>query len=236
MKSKRFHVEVNMFYQKKMAVIVVFVLMFGWATAVSAQVPRPTPTNVGGGVSGGNDEERGSMQGHVYLDVNGDGVCVNSGVEGERFVEGVPIEFVSSDEQTVITVTSGDDGGFGLFAAGQSNWRVTAKPEAGLVVTSANPLYVPVYPESLGHTGVDFCVAEGTAGANGVIVLSSGQTIVVGDSVVASGTIILPEAGAPAQPDYVGIVVWGTAVLGMILFGFGAYLEYGRRRKTNNSA
>ena len=221
-----------MFYQRKIAVIVVLGLIFGWATAVSAQVPRPTPTNVGGGVSGDDDEERGTMQGHVYLDVNGDGVCVNSGVEGERPVEGIPVEFVSSDEQTVITVTSGDDGGFGLFAAGQSNWRVSAKPEAGLVVTSANPLYVPVYPESLGHTGVDFCVAEGTA-ANGIIVLANGQTIVVGDSIAAAGTIILPEAGAAAQPDYVGIVLLGMAILGTVFFGMGAYLEYGRRRKLN---
>ena len=219
-----------MVYQKRIAVMVVFVLMFGWVTAVSAQTPRPTPTNVGGGSDDDDDEERGTMQGHVYVDVNGDGVCVNSGVEGERPIEGVPVEFVSSDEQTVITVTSGDDGGFGLFAAGQSNWRVSAKPEAGLVVTSANPLYVPVYPESLGHTGVDFCVAEGTA-ANGIIVLADGQTIVVGDSIAAAGTIILPEAGAAAQSDYAGVIVWGTAVLGFVLFGFGAYLEYGRRHK-----
>lgn len=224
-----------MFYQKKVAVVVVVVLMFGWATAVSAQTPRPTPTNVGGGVDSGDGEARGSMQGNVYLDVNGDGVCVNSGVEGERPIEGVPVEFVSSDEQTVITVTSGDDGGFGLFAAGQSNWRVTAKPESGLVVTSANPLHVPVYPESLGHTGVNFCVAEGRE-ANGVIVLASGQTIVVGDGVAATGTILLPEAGAPARPDYRAIAVWGTAVLGMILFGMGATLEYGRRRKTSHPA
>lgn len=222
-----------MFYQKKIAVLMVFVLLFGWVTAVSAQTPRPTPTNVGGGASDDDDdggEERGSMQGHVYVDVNGDGVCINSGVEGERAIEGVPVEFVSSDEQTVITVTSGDDGGFGLFAAGQSNWRVSAKPETGLVVTSANPLYVPVYPESLGHTGVNFCVAQGTA-ANGIIVLADGQTIVVGDSIAAAGTIILPEAGAPAQPNYLGLAVWATAVLGIVLFGFGVYLEYGRRRK-----
>ena len=219
-----------MFYQKKVAVVVLVVLMCGWTTAVSAQTPRPTPTNVGG--SEDDDEERGTMQGHVYLDIDGDGVCVDSGVEGERPIEGVPVEFVSSDEQTVITVTSGDDGGFGLFAAGQSNWRVTAKPETGYVVTSANPLQVPVYPESLGHTGVDFCVAEGRE-SNGIIVLASGQTIVVGDGVAATGTVLLPEAGAAAQPDYSGFI-GGTAVLGIVLFGLGVYLEYGRRRKATN--
>ena len=38
-----------MFYLRKFAVIMLVVLMFGWTTAVSAQTPRPTPTNVGGG-------------------------------------------------------------------------------------------------------------------------------------------------------------------------------------------
>ena len=206
-------------------VLLLVVMIFGWVTAVSAQTPRPTPTNI----PRGGDDEHGSIQGHVYQDVNGDGVCVNSGVEGEVPVEGVAVEFVSSDEETVFTMASGDDGGFGLFAAGQSYWRVTAQPEAGWVVTSENPLYVPVYPETLGHTGVDFCVAQGSAAANGVVVLDSGQTVSVGGAVV-SGTILLPEAGASAQANDALTVMLVTAVLGIILFGIGAALEYGRRR------
>jgi hypothetical protein len=213
-----------MFYRRNLTVILLFVLMFGWVTAVSAQTPRPTPTNVS---TTSDDDVHGSIQGHVYLDANGDGVCVNSGVEGEIAVEGVAMQFVSSDEQTIITVTSGEDGGFGLFAAGQSNWRVTAQPETGWVVTSENPLYVPVYSETLGHTGVDFCVAQGTV-ANGVVVLNSGQTVLIGGEVV-TGAILLPEAGE-ARTDMTDFVLWGTAVLGLILFGFGAYFEYGRRR------
>ncbi|MCA9929671.1 MAG: hypothetical protein KC419_14390, partial [Anaerolineales bacterium] len=48
-------------------------------------------------------EARGSIRGAIYEDVNGDGICVNSGVAGENPVAGVDIEFVSSDEAVVIT-------------------------------------------------------------------------------------------------------------------------------------
>ena len=66
----------------------------------------------------------------------------------------------------------------GLAAAGQSYWRVTAKPDATkYVVTSQNPLYAPVYPENgLAQTGYNFCVSQGT-----------------------NAVIILPESGAAAS-------------------------------------
>ncbi len=231
-----------MFNLRRVAVPLIVVLFFGGVTAVFAQTPRPTPTNVSPtsppNEDGGDTTLRGTMQGQVYLDVNGDGVCVNSGVEGEVAVAGIPVEFVSSDEATIITVTSGEDGGFGLFAAGQSYWRVTAKPETGWVVTSENPLYVPVYPETLSHVGVDFCVAEGTA-ANGVVVLSSGQTFVATGS-AAEGTILLPEAGGNPELGLasgvgveldMGILVGITAVFGLFLFMFGVVLH----RRQNSS-
>ena len=47
-------------------------------------------------------ENRGTIQGVVYQDVNGDGVCVDTGVQGEGPVENVDVEFVSSDEETII--------------------------------------------------------------------------------------------------------------------------------------
>ncbi len=207
-----------MTYLRKGAIVTIAVFYFMLATAVSAQTPRPTPTNVGGGGGTSSDsDESGSIQGHVYKDVNGDGVCVNSGVAGEDPIQGVSVEFLSSDEATKITVTSGDDGGFGLFAAGQSYWQVSAKPEAGWGVTSENPQYVPVYPESLGHTGIDFCVAEGAGGgaSNGVIVLDSSQ-------------VLLPEAGAAAQvesADGFGWIVSITAVIGLLVFASGIVLH-----------
>lgn len=199
-----------MSYLRKGAIVTIAVFYFVLATAVSAQTPRPTPTNVGGGGGTSSDsDESGSIQGHVYKDANGDGVC-------EEPIQGVAVEFLSSDEETKITVTSGDDGGFGLFAAGQSYWQVTAKPEAGWGMTSENPRYVPVYPESLGHTGIDFCVAEGagSGASNGVIILDSSQ-------------VLLPEAGAAAV-ESVDVFSWFvgiTAVIGSLIFAGGLLLH-----------
>ena len=153
-------------------------------------------------------DERGSISGAVYLDVNGDGVCVDTGVEGEVPVEGVTIEFVSSDEATVVTLTTADNGTYGLAAAGQSFWRVTAQPDAEkYIVTSENPRYAPVFPEDgLVQTGYDFCVSEGS-----------------------NAVIVLPESGAAASSSGGNLVVWITAVFGIALIGAGIFLEWKRR-------
>ena len=212
-----------MFYLRRTILLLGALLLFVLATAVSAQTPRPTPTNVGGsgGGTSSDSEARGSIQGHVYKDVNGDGVCVNSGVEGEVPVAGVAVQFTSSDEATIVNVTSGEDGGFGLFAAGQSYWRVAVRPESGWGATSENPLYVPVYPETLGHTGVDFCIAEGAGVGNGVIVLDGRQ--------IAAGSVLLPEAGGAASEVSAtitdGLFILITALLGLLLFVSGLALH-----------
>lgn len=153
-------------------------------------------------------QNRGSIRGAVYEDVNGDGVCVNTGVAGENPVVGVDLEFVSSDESTVVNLYTGSDGTFGLVAAGQSIWRVTVKPDTTKwVVTSENPKYVPVLEDSgLVQTGVNFCVQRGGAG---------------------NAVIILPQSGAPAQASSGWLLV--TAVFGFGLFAAGAVLELKRR-------
>lgn len=153
-------------------------------------------------------DERGQISGAVYKDVNGDGRCIDTGVTGEVPVEGVTIEFVSSDEATVVTLTTADNGTYGLAAAGQSYWRVTAKPDSSkYIVTSENPLYAPVLPETgLVQTGINFCVSEGT-----------------------NAVIILPESGAAASTTSGGWIVWVTAVFGLTLIGTGITLEWKRR-------
>lgn len=201
------------------------VFMLITTSSAAAQTPRPTPTNIPSPTPPGtNDTEiRGSIQGMVYRDVNGDGRCVNTGVAGEEPIAGIPVEFVSSDEATVITAASGPDGTYGLFAAGQSYWRVTAKPEVGWIVTSENPLYVPVYPDSRSHSGINFCVQEGVG--NGIVILPSGAAN------TGEGTaVLLPEAGAPQAQTNGGlmILVGVTAVLGFILFSAGALLHFRR--------
>ena len=81
-------------------------------------------------VAQAQDSDTGYITGAVYRDVNADGLCIDTGVEGEDPVEGIPIEFVSSDEATVVTLTTADNGTYGLADAGESYWRVSAKPDA----------------------------------------------------------------------------------------------------------
>lgn len=160
--------------------------------------------------------DTGSISGAVYKDVNGDGRCVDTGVAGEVPVQGVTIEFVSSDEATVVTLTTADNGTYGLAAAGQSYWRVTAKPDAAkYFVTSENPRYAPVFPaDGLVQTGYNFCVSDGTLG-----VIGTGGT---------NAVIILPESGAAASGS--NTLLWVTAVLGLALVGVGIGLELKRRK------
>ncbi len=152
------------------------------------------------------ESDTGYITGAVNLDVNGDGLCFDSGVEGETGVEGVTIEFVSSDEATVVTLTTAADGTYGLAAAGESYWRVTAKPDAAkYFVTSENPRYAPVFPDTgLVQTGNNFCISQGI-----------------------NAVIILPESGAAAAGSngLVGV----TAVFGLALIGVGLVLETKRR-------
>ncbi len=150
-------------------VLIFSVILWGnFLPTTQAQTPRPTPTidpfatptatpapsSNQTAVSGGH----GSIQGLVYKDVNGDGVCVNSGIDGEEPVENVDIVFVSSDEQTILTLYTGPDGRYGLAAAGFSYWGVSAKPGSEWTVTSEKTLYVPIYEDSRSATDVNFCI------------------------------------------------------------------------------
>ena len=175
--------------------------------------PRPTPTDIVPATpvpettpeSSGDKNASGSVRGHVYIDVNGDGQCMNTGVAGEEPAAGIPLEFVSSNEQYVFTHTSGEKGDYELAAAGQSNWRVTAKPDSTWVVTSQNPQYALVSKDNLAATGVNFCVSKG--GVTAVYPMLAPLTI---SEVPADGVYVLPEAGAPAS---------ATTTLLPLLFG-----------------
>ncbi len=125
-------------------------------------------------------DSRGTIQGVVYQDVNGDGKCLDTGVEGEGPVENIDVEFVSSDEKTIITLYTDIYGKYGLYAAGHSYWRVTAKPNADWVVTSENPLYGPIDNDNLVVTDVNFCVQKAgtvfTGGTAAIILPVSGAS------------------------------------------------------------
>lgn len=193
------------------------------ANTVLAQDPRPTPTNVASGGGGGSedDEKRGSISGFIYEDVNRDGQCVNTGVEGEEPIQGINVQFTSSDGETVITHYSGAQGDFGLYAAGQSYWEITVMPESGWVATTEATVYVPVYLESLNHENVNFCLSQG--GANAIINLPG-----------ANSAVLLPESGASAAElqakQNVNTAVITSIMLGLVLIFTGFAIEKRRRQ------
>lgn len=180
-----------------------FLLLF-LASVVQAQTetpqPRPTPTNEARtiGAQGDEDFQAGTIRGSVYRDVNGDGQCVDTGVAGEDPVEGIPVEFVSSDKETVITLKSGSNGTYGLAAAGYSYWSVTAKPGAEWTVTSEKTRSVPIFADSLVATGVDFCIQKGAAAVVDVV--------------------ILPASGAPATGSLGLLALFGLGLV-MVVVG-----------------
>ena len=151
------------------SLLLVFLMSLVVSVAYAQDGPRPTPTPDGLPTTPppeitpepSSSNKHGTVRGFVYTDVNGDGRCVNTGVAGEEPAAGIPVEFVSSDEKYVITHTSGENGSYELAGAGQSNWRVTAKPDAGWVVTSENPQYALVSADSLAAADVNFCVVKG---------------------------------------------------------------------------
>lgn len=165
------------------------------ATVTEQAVPpiAPTATTSPPDAGASPGDVRGSIQGMVYEDVTGNGRCINTGVEGEGPVAGIPIEFVSSDEQTIITLTSGSDGTFGLAAAGASYWQVSARPGADWVVTSEQPVSALISAESLSVTDVNFCVQK-----------------------AATARVVLPDSGAQQ------VLVWGwLALIGLLIMGVG---------------
>ena len=107
-----------------------------------------------------NRLERGTIRGSVYVDVNGDGRCVNSGVTGEIPMPNIDLTFLSEDQGQSVRLYSGGNGTYGLPSAGQGSWVVTAVPNPSLwQVTSTNPLRVEVSEATgLVQLNVDFCI------------------------------------------------------------------------------
>jgi hypothetical protein len=173
--------------------IILLALIVGAVQAYQGE-PEPEPGKSGTG-------DRGSIRGTVYEDKNADGKCVGT---GEPALPGVTIEFVSTDGETVVYLGSGDDGTYGLVAAGLGTWTVTAKPPEGWAVTSQNPIEAFLVTDQNLILGVDFCVVKGTGTA---------------------GVVVLPESGAVLSPALVGALIAGSS---LVIAGAG--LEWRRRR------
>ena len=148
----------------------------------------------------------GSIRGSVREDTNGDGKCTDGAA-----IVGMTVEFKSTHaEMVTVYLQSGDDGTYGLVAAGLGNWEVTAKPNSDYRITSEKTIPVFIDENQNLALGIDFC-AQKTSGTS------------------SSGTTVLPQSGgaAPAQSPVQPLTL--AALLGGMLFVAGAGLEYRRR-------
>lgn len=145
-------------------------------------------------------DAHGSIRGAVYVDVNGDGKCVGTGVKGEVPAAGVDLTFVSEDKHHTLSLYTGSDGTYGLVEVGQSNWTVTVKPSADWVVTSKASLVASIWPETLLQQGINFCVAKkGTA---------------------AAAAVFLPETGADHSMNWTLTLLFAAGVMIVLLSGW----------------
>jgi hypothetical protein len=163
-------------------------------------------------------QDNGSIRGAVYQDVNGDGRCVNTGVPGEVPVAGVDLEFVNTGGDYKLNLYTGDNGTYGLVAAGFGYWRVTAMPASGWVVTSQNPVITVIDHDKPLALDVNFCVFRGYV-VPGFPTFHPVQTL----------PAVLPVSGAPAEPGNGGMITAVIALVGLSLVGAGVGLEVRRR-------
>ena len=179
--------------------------------------PTPTPSSRPPGQDDGADSGSAldkSIRGSVYIDVNSDGVCVNSGVAGEGPVQYINIDFISSAGEKLVTLQSGEDGSYGMVGAGDSYWEVKADPDNTWVVTSQNPLYVPIGDDNPVQTGVDFCVQKVDTYAPSANLPAAGQL-----------PALLPEAGAAQTSGNAALLLLAITGMGLVLLGAGLKLR-----------
>ncbi len=147
----------------------------------------------------------GAIRGTVYKDLDADGVCVGTGDPAQS---GIPVEFVSADGNALV-LNSGDDGTYGLVAAGLGTWQVTVKPGTGWIVTSELTRQVTISTTNPEANNADFCVAQVTAGTE------------------TAGAVVLPASGAIISPF---LLIVG--VTGLVFLAAGAVLLLKGRRAT----
>lgn len=176
-------------------------------------------------VAGSAYAQSGSIRGTVYQDTNVDGVCVGT---GEPTVQGVPVNIVSPDGQNNIVLESGNDGTYGMVAAGLGTWTVGIEQASGWVVTSNNNVQVYLSAEQPGVQGLDFCVVRaGTATppASTATPTTTPPPTSTPSPGATPPAVVLPDSGAPIAPILLAALATGS---GLILAGLG--FEWHRRR------
>ena len=150
----------------------------------------------------------GAIRGTLYNDTNADGVCG----EGDPTVSGVPINFTHSGGHT-ITLTSGNDGTYGLASVSLGTWSVAVQPLEGWTTTSLTPIVVTLTETNNTAGNINFCLAQVTAT----------QPIAPTPTPVPPAT--LPESGATTGPS----ILIAAAVGAVLLFAGLALIVRDRR-------
>lgn len=153
-------------------------------------------------------QQNGSIRGTIYNDTNADGVCGAAGTT-DATISGVPIQFTHQNGHTV-TLTSGNDGTYGLAGVSVGTWSVEVQPLQGWRTTSLSPIVVTLTAENNSVGNVNFCLAQTTATATPV------------------PPTTLPESGATAPP-----ILLIAAGLGALLLIAGMALIINDRRATD---
>lgn len=207
---------------KKLSMAFILGIILSLMAAGVTHAQRPTPTNIPFQEGGGDGETRGSIRGTVYEDKNGDGMC--SGTD-DPIIAGIPIEFVSNDGQVTLYLQSGEDGTYGLVAAGLGTWTVTVRPPENYVVTSAASHQVLIDAENRVATGVDFCVRQRATGP--------GPGGPGGPGPKPHHPVVLPESGAPAQTsnEQPAAFLLVAAFVGILLISAGGVVTIRERRR-----
>ena len=156
-----------------------------------------------------DEPANGTIRGAVFSDANGDGVCINTGVEGEEGLAGIPLQFVNSDGEITMNHTTGDDGTFGLVSLGQSHWQATVQPPEGWEVTGAETLFALIDDERTLVENVNFCLQQtGTR--------------------QQARAVLLPQAGGSSSAGLTAVIALGS----LLLIAAGLILEGRRRRQS----
>ncbi len=99
--------------------------------------------------------DRGSIQGYIYRDTNGDGICQDG-----TPLPGATVNFDLPSINSKISVRSAADGSYNVGSAAQGTWTINATTRSGRwIAVSPNPIQLEVNSGSgLVKEGVNFCM------------------------------------------------------------------------------
>ena len=101
-------------------------------------------------------DDRGNISGRVYNDLDGNGVCADTGEPGV----GDFVIQASSIEGNEMAVTTQSDGNYQLTTVTFGTWTVRVVPGESWRVTSSREHQVVVNAENRETTGIDFCITQ----------------------------------------------------------------------------